>query len=61
MPKGLKHLHVLMEPMSIAAKAVQQAYEAQRRMRVWRPQRAFVMGVGQIGILGALLLRAPRL
>src|SRR5438552_3016136 len=56
-PKGLKHLHVLMEPMSCAAKAVYQAFEAQRRMRVWRPQRAFVMGVGQIGLLTALILR----
>src|SRR4029079_16615518 len=56
-PKGLKHLHVLMEPMSCAAKAVYQAYEAQRRMKVWRPQRAFVMGVGQIGLLTALILR----
>ena len=56
-PQGLKHLHVLMEPMSCAAKAVHQAYEAQRRMRVWRPQRAFVMGVGQIGLLATLVLR----
>jgi glucose 1-dehydrogenase len=56
-PQGLKHLHVLMEPMSCAAKAVHQAFEAQRRMRVWRPQRAFVMGVGQIGLLTALILR----
>ena len=56
-PHGLKHLHVLMEPMSCAAKAVHQAYEAQRRMRVWRPQRAFVMGVGQIGLFTALILR----
>src|SRR5436190_3971437 len=56
-PKGLKHLHVLMEPMSCAAKAVYQAFEAQRRLRVWRPQRAFVMGVGQIGLLTALILR----
>ena len=56
-PQGLKHLHVLMEPMSCAAKAVHQAYEAQRRMKVWRPQRAFVMGVGQIGLLTALILR----
>src|SRR5438034_1863860 len=56
-PKGLKHLHVLMEPMSCAAKAVHQAFEAQRRMKVWRPQRAFVMGVGQIGLLTALILR----
>jgi threonine dehydrogenase-like Zn-dependent dehydrogenase len=56
-PVGLKHLHVLMEPMSCAAKAVQQAYEVQRRMKVWRPQRAFVLGVGQIGLLTTLVLK----
>jgi len=56
-PPGLKHLHVLMEPMSCAAKAVQQAYEVQRRMKVWRPQRAFVMGAGQIGLLTTLILK----
>lgn len=56
-PPGLKHLHVLMEPISCAAKAIHQAFEAQRRMRVWRPQRAFVMGAGQIGILATLILR----
>ncbi len=56
-PPGLKHLHVLMEPMSCAAKAVQQAFEVQRRMKVWRPRRAFVMGAGQIGLLSTLLLR----
>jgi glucose 1-dehydrogenase len=56
-PQGLKHLHVLMEPMSCAAKAIQQAYEAQRRMKVWSPKRAFVMGAGQIGLLSTLILR----
>jgi threonine dehydrogenase-like Zn-dependent dehydrogenase len=56
-PPGLKHLHVLMEPMSCAAKAVQQAYEVQRRMRVWRPRVAYVLGVGQIGLLATLLLK----
>ena len=56
-PKGLKNLHVLMEPMSCAAKAIQQAYEAQRRMKVWSPKRAFVMGAGQIGLLSTLVLR----
>ena len=56
-PSGLKHLHVLMEPMSCAAKAVQQAYECQRRMKVWRPQRAFVLGAGQIGLLCSLVLK----
>ena len=56
-PPGLKHLHVLMEPTSCAAKAIQQAFEVQRRLRVWRPQRAFVMGAGQIGLLATLILR----
>jgi len=56
-PQGLKHLHVLMEPMSCAAKAVHQAFEAQRRMRVWRPKVAYVLGAGQIGLLTTLVLR----
>jgi threonine dehydrogenase-like Zn-dependent dehydrogenase len=56
-PQGLKHLHVLMEPMSCAAKAIQQAYECQRRMKVWSPKRAFVLGAGQIGLLSTLVLR----
>ncbi len=56
-PKGLKHLHVLMEPMSCAAKAIQQAFECQRRMKVWQPRRAFVLGAGQIGLLSTLVLK----
>lgn len=55
-PPGLKHLHVLMEPMSCAAKAVQQAFEVQRRLKVWRPHVAFVMGAGQIGLLATMAL-----
>ena len=43
--------------MSCATKAVQQAYEVQRRLRVWRPQVAYVMGAGQIGLLSTLVLR----
>jgi glucose 1-dehydrogenase len=57
MPVGLKHLHVLAEPMSCAAKAVQQAFEAQRRLQVWEPKLAFVTGAGQIGLLATLILR----
>ena len=56
-PQGLKHLHVLMEPMSCAAKAVHQAYEAQARMKVWRPKVAYVLGAGQIGLLTTLVLK----
>ena len=56
-PEGLQHLHVLMEPMSCAAKAVHQAYEAQMRMKVWRPKVAYVLGAGQIGLLATLVLK----
>ncbi len=57
MPVGLKHLHVLAEPMSCAAKAVEQAMLAQKRLQVWEPKRAWVTGSGQIGLLSTLILR----
>ena len=56
-PVGLKHLHVLPEPMSCAAKAVEQLYEAQKRLQVWEPRVAYVTGAGQIGLLATLVLR----
>ncbi|MEM6365337.1 MAG: glucose 1-dehydrogenase, partial [Planctomycetota bacterium] len=56
-PEGLKHLHVLQEPMSCAAKAIHQAYEAQRRMKIWQPKLAYVFGAGQIGLLATLSLK----
>lgn len=57
MPVGLKHLHVLAEPMSCAAKAVEQAMLAQKRLQVWEPKIAWVTGAGQIGLLTTLILR----
>ncbi|MEZ6039364.1 MAG: glucose 1-dehydrogenase [Planctomycetaceae bacterium] len=57
MPVGLKHLHVLAEPMSCAAKAVEQAFLAQKRLQVWEPRTAWVTGAGQIGLLSTLILR----
>ena len=56
-PKKLRHLGVLSEPASVCAKAIEQAYLAQQRLQVWRPQRAFVLGSGQIGILASMMLR----
>ncbi|MCA9085754.1 MAG: glucose 1-dehydrogenase, partial [Planctomycetaceae bacterium] len=56
-PVGLKHLNVLAEPMSCAAKAVEQAMLAQKRLQVWEPKRAWVTGAGQIGLLSTLVLR----
>ncbi|HJW13840.1 MAG TPA: glucose 1-dehydrogenase [Thermoanaerobaculia bacterium] len=56
-PKGLKDVAVLLEPLTVAEKGITQAYEIQRRLRVWRPRRAAVMGAGTIGLLATLLLR----
>ncbi|MGH7493455.1 MAG: glucose 1-dehydrogenase [bacterium] len=56
-PRGLKEVGVLLEPTTIVEKGIAQAYEIQRRLRVWRPRRAAVMGAGTIGLLATLVLR----
>jgi threonine dehydrogenase-like Zn-dependent dehydrogenase len=48
---------VLLEPMTVVEKGISQAYEIQRRMKIWRPRKAAVMGAGTIGLLAALVLR----
>src|ERR671920_663755 len=56
-PAALKEVGVLLEPTSIAEKGIEQAYEIQRRLKVWRPQRAAVFGAGTLGLLATLALR----
>lgn len=56
-PPGLKQVAVLLEPTTVVEKGIAQAYEIQRRLRVWRPKRAAVMGAGTIGLLAALILK----
>lgn len=56
-PKACREVGVLLEPMSIAEKGITQAYEIQRRLRVWRPRRAAVMGSGTLGLLATMALR----
>lgn len=56
-PAGLKEVAVLLEPTTVVEKGIAQAYEIQRRLRVWRPRKAAVMGAGTIGLLAALALR----
>jgi len=56
-PKGLKHVGVLLEPTTVVEKGIHQAYEIQRRLKVWRPRKAAVMGVGTIGLLATMVLR----
>jgi glucose 1-dehydrogenase len=56
-PQGLKEVGVLLEPMTVAEKGIAQAYEIQRRLKVWRPRKAAVMGAGTLGLLASLVLR----
>lgn len=56
-PQGLKQVGVLLEPTTVVEKGIAQAYEIQRRLRVWRPRHAAVMGAGTIGLLATLMLR----
>src|SRR5919197_2873696 len=54
-PDGLEHIAVIAEPLSIAVKGIAQAYEIQRRLKVWRPRKAAVLGAGSIGLLASLV------
>ena len=56
-PSRLGAVGVLMEPTSVAEKAIGQAYEIQRRLRVWRPRKAAVLGTGTLGLLSSMILK----
>ena len=56
-PQGLRDVGVLLEPMTVAQKGITQAFEIQRRLKVWRPRTAAVMGTGTLGLLATLVLR----
>jgi len=55
-PDELKDVVVLLEPLSVAEKAIQQIFLVQQRMN-WSPKRAFVLGAGSLGLLVTMLLR----
>jgi len=56
-PGGLREVGVLLEPATVVEKGIAQAYEVQRRLKVWQPRRAAVLGAGTIGLLATLVLR----
>jgi threonine dehydrogenase-like Zn-dependent dehydrogenase len=56
-PAGLRDVGVLLEPTTVVEKGITQAYEIQRRLHVWRPRRAAVLGAGTIGLLATMALR----
>jgi threonine dehydrogenase-like Zn-dependent dehydrogenase len=56
-PDGLRQVAVLLEPLTVVEKGIAQGYEIQRRLRVWRPRKAAVIGAGTIGLLATLVFR----
>lgn len=56
-PQGLHDVGVLLEPTTVVEKGIHQAFEIQRRLRVWHPRRAAVVGAGTIGLLATMALR----
>jgi threonine dehydrogenase-like Zn-dependent dehydrogenase len=57
LPDCLSETGVLLEPLTVAEKAINQAFEIQRRLKVWQPRRAAVLGSGTVGLLTTLALR----
>ena len=54
-PAEIAPVAVLLEPLSIVEKAIEQIKRIQSRL-VWQPERAVVLGAGPIGLLAGMLL-----
>src|ERR671933_2796285 len=57
LPDTLQKVGVLLEPTTVAEKGINHAYEIQRRLKVWQPRKALILGSGTIGLLMALAAR----
>jgi glucose 1-dehydrogenase len=57
LPESLREVGVLLEPTTVAEKGINHAYEIQRRLKIWQPRRAAILGSGTIGLLMALAAR----
>src|SRR5437867_12453472 len=51
LPETLREVGVLLEPTTVAEKGINHAYEIQRRLKVWEPRRACILGSGTVGLL----------
>ncbi|MGD0131387.1 MAG: glucose 1-dehydrogenase [Bryobacteraceae bacterium] len=56
-PRDLREVAVLVEPLTIAEKSLEQLWTVQRRLPWDRLHRAVVLGAGPVGILGAMALQ----
>jgi threonine dehydrogenase-like Zn-dependent dehydrogenase len=57
LPDNLSEVGVLLEPTTVAEKGINHAYEIQRRLKVWQPRSACILGSGTVGLLTALVAR----
>src|SRR5919109_3986416 len=57
LPANLAEVGVLLEPTTVAEKGINHAYEIQRRLKVWQPRSACILGSGTVGLLTALVAR----
>jgi glucose 1-dehydrogenase len=57
LPASLREVGVLLEPTTVADKGINHAYEVQRRLKIWQPRRAAILGSGPVGLLMALAAR----
>ena len=56
-PNSVRDVGVLLEPMSVVEKGIDQAFRLQRRMKVWKPRLGMALGAGPIGLLAAAVMR----
>src|ERR671925_125168 len=57
LPETLREVGVLLEPTTVAEKGINHAFEIQRRLKIWQPRKALILGSGTIGLLMALAAR----
>lgn len=60
LPDSFSDVGMLLEPLTIVEKAVEQIKRIQARL-TWAPRRALVLGAGSIGTLASLVLRVEGL
>jgi threonine dehydrogenase-like Zn-dependent dehydrogenase len=58
LPDSLERTGILVEPLTVVEKAIRQIMLIQRRMAVWQPKTALVLGAGPVGILTTMVLRS---
>jgi threonine dehydrogenase-like Zn-dependent dehydrogenase len=56
-PRAVRDIAVLLEPLSVVEKGIDHAFLMQRRL-IWKPRFGLVLGAGPVGLLAAALLRA---